>query len=267
MIIENDTILYFSGTGNGLQVANDIGNELKNFSICKITSLLEKEKIKIEGKKLGIIFPVIYNRLPLVVEKVVKKLEVSKDTYVFAVATHGGTPAEVLVKLRNLLQRSGIMLNSGFLVHMPINNIFAFGAISIKKQNKLFRKEKKKVKAIANIVYQGINCKCEVSSLLFDTLIDRIFIKTTDKIVENLHLRDEDFWVDNNCNSCRLCEKICPVNNIEFNTNKPIWKHNCEQCTACIQYCPNEAIQWRKRTRKRRRYRNPNVSINELIGY
>ncbi|WP_274600542.1 EFR1 family ferrodoxin [Clostridium beijerinckii] len=90
--------------------------------------------------------------------------------------------------------------------------------------------------------------------------------KTTDKIVKNLHLRDKDFWVDDNCNGCRLCEKICPVNNIQFNINKPICKHKCEQCAACIQYCPKEAIQWKTKTKKRRRYRNPNISINELIG-
>ncbi|WP_238899078.1 EFR1 family ferrodoxin [Clostridium sp. YIM B02500] len=267
MIIEEDTILYFSGTGNSLQVANDIARELGNFNLCKITSLVAKEKIKIEGKTLGIVFPVIYNRLPLVVERIMKNLEINKDTYVFAVATHGGTPAEVLNKLKKLLQNNNIMLNSGFLIHMPLNNIFAFGSISIEKQNKIFQKERYKVKHIAHIVAKHENYKSEVSPLIFDTLIDKIFIKTTDKIVKNLHLRDKDFWVDDNCNGCRLCEKICPVNNIQFNINKPIWKHNCEQCAACIQYCPKEAIQWRTKTKKRRRYRNPNISINELIGY
>lgn len=71
MIIEKDTILYFSGTGNSLQVANDLGTELGDFNLCKITSLIEEEKIRIEGKRLGIIFPVIYNRLPLVVERII----------------------------------------------------------------------------------------------------------------------------------------------------------------------------------------------------
>lgn len=46
MIIEEDTILYFSGTGNSLQVANDIARELGNFNLCEITSLVAKEKNK-----------------------------------------------------------------------------------------------------------------------------------------------------------------------------------------------------------------------------
>ncbi|NRZ59365.1 hypothetical protein DZE42_002504 [Clostridium beijerinckii] len=115
--------------------------------------------------------------MPLVVERITKKLEINKDTYVFAVATHGGTPAEVLNKLKKLLQNNNIMLNSGFLLHMPLNNIFAFRSISIEKQNKIFQKEKYKVKHIANIVTKHENYKCEVSPLIFDTLIDRIFIK------------------------------------------------------------------------------------------
>lgn len=265
MVIDKDTILYFSGTGNSLQVAKDINSELKGFNLCNIASIITEEKIKIEGKVLGVVFPVIYARLPLIVEKVLEKLEFNKDTYVFAIATHGGGPAEVLIKLRKALKSKGILLNSGFLIHMPGNNIFAYGANSIEKENKIFEKEKKKVKKITHIIRERKNCKCELSKLVVDTLIDRVFIRTTDKIVENLHLRDNDFWVNDTCNSCKLCKRICPVNNIQINTGKPIWKHSCEQCAACIQYCPKQAIQWGKKTIKRKRYRNPNINVIELL--
>ncbi len=99
---------------------------------------------------------------------------------------------------------------------------------------------------------------------MIDTAIDRIFIKTTNKIMQTLRMKDLKFWVNENCNSCKFCEKICPVKNIEFNT-APVWKHNCERCTACIQYCPKEAIQWTNKTINRKRYRNPNVNIIEFL--
>lgn len=265
MVIDRDTILYFSGTGNSLQVTKDINSELRDFNLCNISSIITEEKIKITGKALGIVFPVIYARLPLILERVLEKLEINKDIYVFAIATHGGAPAKVLIKLRKILKSRGIVLNSGFLIHMPGNNIFAYGASSIEKQNKTFEREKKKVKKITNIIRERKNYKCELSKLVIDILIDRVFIKITDKIVGNLHLRDKDFWVNDNCNSCKLCERICPVNNIQINTDKPIWKHNCEQCAACIQYCPKQAIQWGKKTTKRKRYRNPNINVTELM--
>lgn len=265
MVIAEDTIIYFSGTGNSLQVSKDINNELRDFKLCNISSIIAEEKIKVEGKALGIVFPTIYARLPLILERVLKKLEINKDTYVFAIATHGGAPAEVLIKLRKILKRKGVILNAGFLIHMPGNNIFAYGASSIEKQSKTFESEKKKIRKITQIIRERKNYKCESSKLMIDTLIDRAFIKATDKIMENLHLRYKDFWVKDNCNRCKLCEKICPVNNIQFNIDKPIWKQNCEQCAACIQYCPRQAIQWGEKTTKRKRYRNPNIDVIELI--
>jgi ferredoxin/uncharacterized protein (DUF952 family) len=265
MVVDKDTIIYFSGTGNSLQVAKDINSGLRDFKLLNISSIIAEEKIKVEGKALGIVFPTIYARLPLMLEKVLEKLEINKDTYVFAIATHGGAPADVLIKLRKVLLRKDIVLSSGFLIHMPGNNIFAYGASSIEKQNKTFKEEKKKVRKITQIIRERKNYKCEVRKLVIDTLIDRVFIKTTDKIMENLHLRDKDFWVNDNCDGCKLCERICPVDNIQINTHKPIWNHNCEQCAACIQYCPRQAIQWGKKTTNRKRYRNPNINVIELI--
>jgi ferredoxin len=265
MVIDKDTILYFSGTGNSLQVAKDINRELDHSSLCNIASIISEEKIKIEGEIFGIVFPVIYARLPLMLERLLEKLEINKDTYIFAIATHGGAPAEVLVKLRKKLQSKGIELNSGFLIRMPANDIFAYGADSVKKQNMNFEREKEKVKQIGSIINERKTQECEMSTLRIDTLIDRTFIKITNNIVAKLHLRDKEFWVNDNCNGCKLCERICLANNIQFNDDKPSWKHNCEQCTACIQYCPKEAIQWGKKTARRKRYRNPNINVTELI--
>lgn len=265
MTIEKNTILYFSGTGNSFQVARDIDAEIGDFDLCQISSLITEEKIKVESKILGIVFPVYYARLPLIVEKLVNKLEISADTYIFAVATHGGGPASVLVKLKKMLQNNGAVLNSGFLIHMPGNNICAYAPSSIEKQNKLFEKESEKVKKIADIIKERKDSKCECSKLIVDTVVDKLFIKVTDKIMDNLHSRDEKFWVNDNCTSCKLCEKICPVNNIEFNSEKPAWKHNCEMCMACIQHCPKEAIQWGDKTEARKRYRNPNLSSKKIV--
>ena len=266
MVITTDTILYFSGTGNSLQVTKDISSELWNFNFCNMGSLISEEKIKVEAKTLGIVFPVYYARLPLAVKNVVKKLEISKDTYVFAVATHGGAPSNSLIKLKKLLNNNGGDINSGFLINMPGNNVLAYGANSIEKQNKAFKIETEKVKEISAIIKERNNQECEVSKLIIDRVIDSVFKGVTDKIMQGFYQRDNKFWVTDKCNGCRLCERVCPVKNIEFSENKPVWKHKCEQCTACIQYCPNEAIQWGKKTIKRTRYRNPNIVIKEMIS-
>lgn len=265
MIIEKNTILYFSGTGNSLQVAKDISNELGEVELQKVASLVKEKEIIIKSRVLGIVFPVYYARLPLVVDNIVKKLNISQYTYVFAVATYGGAAAGVLNKLSDILRHNDVILNSGFLLRMPANYVVSYNPSDLKRQNKDFEREKKKVKEISNIIKERRNCKAETSKLIIDTIIDRILIKTTDKIMDNLYIKDKDFWVNDQCNGCRLCEKICPVKNIEFILDKPTWNHTCEQCTACIQYCPKEAIQYKQKTLKRRRYRNPNIKVNELM--
>lgn len=35
---------------------------------------------------------------------------------------------------------------------------------------------------------------------------------------------------------------------------------------ACIQYCPKQAIEYSKKTVGRKRYRNPNVTLQEMIN-
>lgn len=266
MIIENNTIVYFTGTGNSLKLAKDIVSEMEDFKLCKVSQFINEKEVEVKSKFLGIVFPVYYARMPLIMEQFVRKLNISRDTYVFVAANYAGAPAQALIKSDNILQDRKSKLSSGFLFRMPGNNIFAFNTKPKEKQSKIFEREEKKVKKVCELIRKREELKPETSKLVFDIVIDKMFIKTTDKIVGNLHMRDEKFWVNEKCNGCKLCENICPVSNIEFNLNKPTWKHKCQQCAACIQWCPKQAIQWGDKTLKRSRYRNPSVKISELIN-
>lgn len=70
---------------------------------------------------------------------------------------------------------------------------------------------------------------------------------------------DNDYWVDDNCNNCRNCERICPRGNIKIKNGKPAWDHDCELCFACIQWCPQEAIQYQKGTQEITRSHHPEL--------
>ena len=39
---------------------------------------------------------------------------------------------------------------------------------------------------------------------------------------------DKDFFVEDGCNGCRVCEKVCPVHNIKVE-RKPRFVHHCLQ--------------------------------------
>jgi menaquinone-dependent protoporphyrinogen IX oxidase len=49
MVIDQDTILYFSGTGNSLQVAKDINRELRDFKLCNISSIITEEVLNVSN--------------------------------------------------------------------------------------------------------------------------------------------------------------------------------------------------------------------------
>ena len=68
-------IYYFTGTGNSLQIAEDLSGELGESSINKIA---EYSGDLIEADTLGIIFPIYFWGLPLIVCEFLKKLNVKK---------------------------------------------------------------------------------------------------------------------------------------------------------------------------------------------
>ena len=75
---------------------------------------------------------------------------------------------------------------------------------------------------------------------------------------------DQNFNVNEKCNSCNTCEKVCPVQNIKIMNGRPNWLGNCEHCLACIQWCPIEAIQYGTQTNDRKRYHHPEILVKEL---
>jgi formate hydrogenlyase subunit 6/NADH:ubiquinone oxidoreductase subunit I len=44
------------------------------------------------------------------------------------------------------------------------------------------------------------------------------------------------------CTGCALCERLCPVGNIEMRDGRPRWLGRCEACLSCYHHCPSRAI-------------------------
>ena len=262
MIINKKTIFYFSGTGNSLQVSKDIALQLQNTEILSIPKIINNNEIEIVSECIGIVFPVYMFGLPLIVDDFIKKLKINKSTYVFAVSTCAGTSGNSLKQINDLMKIKDTKLNAGFVLKMPGNNIVMYGANSEQNQINAFKKEKIKVQQIIDIVKEKKDYQYEKSNIVMSNVIAPLIYPK----IKEIRTKDRYFWTKENCTGCGVCQKICSVKNIDIANSKPRWKNNCEQCMACIQYCPNEAIEYGKRTIGRKRYRNPYISLRELIN-
>jgi ferredoxin len=254
------TLFYFTGTGNGLKVARDLAQELGSTDIVNIAKIIDQTP-DLSADRIGIIYPVYAFGMPLIVTRFIQKLKANQDKYFFAIVTAGGLAGDTLGQNARLLRHQGIKLSAGFVIQMPGNYTPLYGAQPLNMQNKIFRKEERRIREIAPILRAKKASRIERGNFLLNFIFSGISRLAT----AVMHSEDKNFWVDDKCIGCDICLRVCPVNNIKFSDKKPEWLHRCEQCFACLQWCPKEAIQYGKNTSGRKRYQNPCVQLKDIL--
>ena len=213
-------IFYFSGTGNtkwtAEQLAQATGEELRYIpdemgkGICEYTLQ--------EGERLGFCFP-----------------------------THGWQPPKIV---RDFIRKCTFKshANAVFAIIMPESNVcFSFLHLDApERETQKIEAAKERMRHVCEVVARkdkGV-----------EELVKGAIPYTYTYIIGgyyNKHLiNDKSFWVDEDaCVQCGLCQKLCPVNDIEG--IPPTWKHNgsCTNCLSCYHHCPKHAIHWGKMKR------------------
>jgi ferredoxin len=292
-------IYYFSGTGNSLVVARDLAIKL-NGNLISIPSVMTKVRIRSDAEVIGIVFPVYFSEIcgiPLIIQRFVEKLENLGSKYVFAVCTHKGGPSMTIEHFEKLLKLHGGNLASGFTVKMSVpystslkmkraffhkdfNNIDTRSKDSAQLQ-KLYASWEKKLEVISNYVSGREEGRFETQGSLRKAIAApyRFLMKFMYSIRykqlaeashlpfnELIHLADKSFQVNEKCNGCGICARICPVSNIEMVHNRPVWQHHCENCIACFQWCPRGAIHG-EIVAYEKKYHHPNVKLSDMLTH
>ncbi|WP_142414085.1 EFR1 family ferrodoxin [Hathewaya massiliensis] len=254
-------IYYFTGTGNSYYVAKNICSSLENCKFASIEGVM-KEDIDISGfEKVGIVFPLYCWGLPEIVLRFLSKIKHSENKpYIFAVCTRGGkSNGDCMRQMDFILKEKGLKLNYNAYINMPDNYIRMFKMKDNEYNKKIIDKSKTKLEEVCN------NIKNSSENGYKNSIIGLISKPVYKKFIKNVGKRDEDFFSDDKCVSCGLCERICPVDNIKLIDGKPSWNNKCQDCMACIQYCPVSSIQIGKRTINKLRYNNPYVKAEDII--
>ncbi|MFX0005502.1 MAG: EFR1 family ferrodoxin [Candidatus Hermodarchaeota archaeon] len=253
---------YFSGTGNSLKVTQDLAERLEDTELIPIARIWDEENLESKSEKIGFIFPLYYSGLPKLVYDFIDKLNTSKTKYFFTVVTSTGDINEQpLQQLDKLLKKKSKKLNAGFYVNMPNNYIIGFDIHSKERQKEFFENSTKEIKIISEIV---TNQEDNLTQEILGKDVARS-AKINKNFRDSVNESDKAFHINENCNSCGICEKVCPVNNIILKNGIPEWQHKCQQCLACINFCPEKAIQFGNQTQNTQRYYHPEISIKDIV--
>lgn len=227
-------IYYFTGTGNSLTVAKDLAEKLEPARLEPIAAQVKKSSLSLSGDRIGIVCPIYMWGLPLIVLEFIDKLTLRGSPYLFGALTYGGFPGSALKQLKKKLEQKGGKLSAGVCVAMPENYIPLFKVPGEMKQKDMFLKEKIQISALADIIKEGREGKIQSGFPLANEVCNLINVICKAKTYQ----MDKKFRVNEKCNSCEICKKVCPVDNIEMKEGKPQWLHHCIQCFACLHWCP-----------------------------
>lgn len=266
--LKPDVVFYFSGTGNSFQIASaiakGIGAQLKHIKA------LESSKA-IEADVLCFVFPSYDFKPPNVISETIKRAFVIRANHVVAVTTYGVALSKALTHFKKTLKHTGIRLDGGFGIKMPHNAVGSIG-FSSAEDAKRIENANAKVAYIVEMIQTRTTGIIEKTTILENMTM----IRQMPHIMKLLGIlifkgtKALQLIVTDACIQCSLCERICPVDNIEMNGGKPAFKHDCISCFACLQWCPKTAIQMGQYSFPdigMKKYTHPRVTAEELVKY
>ena len=254
-------IYYFTGTGNSLDIAQLLAEQLPDSELRSMSLAYRNGKLDLDAEVVGLVFPVYAFGIPLVFRKLLETADWGAVKFIFAVANFGGMPGAALYQAAELIEKRGGRLDSGYLFAMPDNYLPMFNIPSEREQQRQLDAMRGGIPAIAAEITDRKPRGIEPSKQRFDRHLDKLIYRGV------YHFKDMDkkFWVTDQCNGCGMCALTCPIENIQIVDAKPQWQHKCQFCMRCINICPERAIQYGKGTLKKGRYINPSVKAAGLI--
>ena len=255
-------IYYFSGAGNSLAVAKDLKILLGHTEIIPIIQAMRQETVETDADVVGIVFPCYFLDAPSLVKNFVARLRLKDGCYVFSIVTSNAKPGNSLFTIDRILKKKESRLAAGFNIDMP--GIY-IGLVDysnpVGEQNHRLQNEKIKIKKIADIINNKSIAGIEGTYSLQTAIMGKI----DSFIVMKVYRGDKKFWLNDSCNQCGMCAKVCPHKNIVISEEKSRWSDNCMQCLACLHWCPQRAIENGKKTPLRIRYHHPEIKLKEMM--
>jgi ferredoxin len=251
-------IYFFSGTGNSLHIAKVLNERITDSKLIPIGNITQCPIVKSNASRVVFVFPVYYRGLPKIVEELIRKIELTSADIIMYISTIGN-PLKgncSTSKINKLLGHKGKTLTGGYSIPMPGNYIKMIDYNDEVQFTKL-KESKSKIEYVISKILSSMTEVEPDNQGITSKIINNFWQKFVNK-------SDRGFFLTESCNSCGICEKVCPVDNIKIVNKKPLWLHKCQECLACIHFCPQLAIQTKK-TITRSRYHHPEITVSDIL--
>ena len=260
-------IFYFSATGNSLYAAKKIASAIGG-SVINIAREISGPKAYApeDGEPVGFVFPLYAWLAPAMVFDFISAFTLNHagNHYAFAVATYGQNIGRFDRPLGQALAAGGLRLDAAFSLNMPNNYISVWPK---EQQDRCLAAADQRLARITEAIASRRRT-IDIQSVLNGRQVPDAAVAFAPAMHAQWSrtIRDvSDFYVTDACVGCGLCAKVCNGQTIRIIDGRPTWGNSCTKCLACLHLCPRQAIQFGPYTGNAGRYKNPNISVQELI--
>lgn len=255
-------ILYFTGSGNTKYIADALAERLGETEVSLNDVLKFGKEKKFNSETPFIILAPIYAwRIPRIIENLISEAEFTGNKKIYFVVTMGSQSGKATEYCKKIAENKGMEFMGLRGIAMPDNYVIASKMADSEKIRKFLDDAIPQADEIAAAIKNGEKIfktdKTPLSSLM-SGLVNDLFLKFVSS--------DKKFAANEKCISCGLCEKLCPVNNIQMKADedgklKPSFSGHCLSCYSCIHHCPTQALNITGKTEKHGRYVCPEYRI------